>query len=560
METPPQHKADILVVDDNLPNLRLLVKLLMEHDFRVRSAVNGEMALQAIQLAPPDLILLDINMPNMSGYELCQILKENPQTAPIPIIFVSALDTVFDKVVAFSVGAVDYITKPFQMEEVLARVETHLTIQHLQRQLQKANNELENRVAERTTELAQANSALYQEIQERERSEKNRAELEKQLYQAQKMEALGRLAGGIAHDFNNLLTVIIGYVDLLMMNPEISETKFQPDVEQILLAGQRARNLTRQLLAFSRRRVLNLELLNLNDIVTDMKAMFRRVIESNIELNARCNPKLGLVKADRGQLEQVLMNLVVNARDAMPNGGRLTIETNNVYIDEIYIEHRNHLLSGDYVMLAVRDTGIGMDAETQAQIFEPFFTTKTADRGTGLGLSTVHGIVKQSKGDIWVYSELGKGTVFKVYLPQTKTQEKKIENILAVPTIAHNNAKTILVVEDDDAVRLVVNKLLEQHGFNVLVAHHATEAINICATTDVVDLLMTDVVMPEMSGRQLAKQIHQSYPDLKLLYMSGYTGDRVLQSEILQPHIGFIEKPFTKNDLIAKIYKLLLAT
>ncbi|GAB4415706.1 MAG: response regulator [Anaerolineae bacterium] len=868
----------ILVIDDQIAGLGATLDYLADRDFDILIAQDGESGLERARYARPDLILLDVQMPGLDGFEICRRLKADENTRQIPVIFMTSQTEIEDKVTGFAVGAVDYITKPFQMEEVLARLKTHLTSRRLQQQLikqntqlqqeiaerqrieealiaernllralidnlpdqvyvkdkesrfvlvnravmhdlgattldepigktdfdfhppdlaaeyyadeqaiiqsgqplfnkeesnidretgtrtwvlatkvpfqnsqgkivglvgigrditqrkqaeealQQAHTELEQRVEARTLELRQANEQLTQEIKERQRVEEEiqrrnrelallnrviaasatetepeaileiicrelalvfdvpqaaaslvnkektelrvvaeylapgrpsrlgwviqaadnpafhlllnqriplavddaqsdprlaalhdllqqrgtasmlfvpfiidgemvglfglhaleprhfsteevnlawsvasqvsgvlarlrldqeRQRLEAQYYQAQKMEALGRLTGGVAHDFNNLLTVILGnagfiYNDLGQHHP------LRQDVEQIQKAAERAAALTRQLLAFSRQQVLQPKVLNLNDIVTNIEKMLHRLISEDIDLITSLDPHLGQVKADFGQLEQVIVNLVVNARDAMPNGGKLTIETANVVLDEVYARQHIEVEAGPYVLLAVSDTGQGMDAETQARIFEPFFTTKAQGEGTGLGLATVHGIISQSGGHIWVYSEVGHGSTFKVYLPRIASTAEGVEPRPVAPP-SERGWQTILLVEDEGMLRDLAQRALLKQGYNLLTAQNGVQARQIAAAhPGLIHLLLTDVVMPGgLSGPQLAKELVSLRPELKVLYMSGYTENAIVHHGVLDPGIAFLPKPFVPADLVRKVHEVL---
>jgi PAS domain S-box-containing protein len=683
-------KGDILIVDDSTPNLRLLSIMLTEHGYTVRGAPDGLAALTTIEQAVPDLILLDIIMPHMDGYEVCEHLKRSPKTRDIPIIFISALDEVGGKVRGFQVGGVDYITKPFKAEEVLARVQTHLTLRHLQKQLedrnaqlqheilerqwmqlalQKANEELEQRVERRTTNLVEANASLQTEITERERIEAalrasesryrdlfenaydliqcvapdahfifvnqmwletlgytseelphltlpdilhpavrgaymaafqralqgepqqnlqtifatkeggeievegnltcqivdgkvvesygifrdttDRKKLEAELRQSQKMEAIGRLAGGIAHDFNNLLTVINGYSALLLNHIAPHDPRHK-DIIQIKQAGERAASLTNQLLAFSRRQVLQPKTLSLNTVVADMEKILRRLIGEDVELVIKYALDLSPVKADPSQLEQVILNLALNARDAMPWGGTLSIETTNAYLDH----PPANLRPGPYVTLTISDTGCGMDEETLSHIFEPFFTTKEYSKGTGLGLSTVYGIINQSEGGIQVYSRPREGAIFKIYLPKANEPIQSDQQSLA--SLPNQNAETILLVEDEPMVLELACRVLLECGYTVLKARNGDEALQLCGQhPGPIHLLVTDVIMPEMNGRELAEHIALRHPPIKVLYMSGYTDDVILHHGLLEPGIAFLQKPFTPTVLLQKVRQVL---
>jgi len=395
-------------------------------------------------------------------------------------------------------------------------------------------------------------------MQDLQRSLEELERTQDQLVQAQKMEAIGRLAGGVAHDFNNLLTAIIGYSEFLLASFDHGDPR-RKDVEEIKKAADQAAALTRQLLAFSRKQVLQLQVLDLNAIISNMEKMLRRLIGEDIELVTVLDPALGRVKADPGQIEQVLMNLAVNARDAMPQGGKLTIETMNAYLDEDYARRHVDVQPGPYVMLAVSDTGVGMDAGTQAHLFEPFFTTKQVGQGTGLGLSTVYGIVKQSNGHIWVYSEPGHGTTFKIYLPMVEEVVELAEERTPVAAISQTGVEAVLLVEDNDDVRDLARRVLLQHGYSVLEARDGEEALLICERHEgPVHLLVTDVVMPGgLSGRQLAERLAALYPGMKVLYMSGYTDNAIVHHGVLGPGMAFLQKPFSPDVLVCKVREVL---
>ena len=373
--------------------------------------------------------------------------------------------------------------------------------------------------------------------------------LEKQLRQAQKMEAIGQLSGGIAHDFNNLLSVIIGYGQVLEERLPQGDP-LRRNCEQITKAGQSAASLTRQLLAFSRQQVLEPKVLDLNAVILHVEKMLRRLIGEHIELTTALNPTLGRVKADQGQIEQVIMNLSVNARDAMPNGGKLTIETANVDLDEEYVRRHPLQLAGPYVLLTVSDTGVGMDAETQTRIFEPFFTTKEMGKGTGLGLATVYGVVKQSGGFIWVYSEVGLGTAFKIYLPRTTEAAGADRPVSSSRSLG--GTETILLVEDDEALREFAAIVLTQSGYTVLAAECPDKAIDIARKHEgQIHLLLTDVIMPGMNGQALARDLVAIRPEIRVVYMSGYTG--FTHPGLVDSNVILLSKPFTRDALLDKL-------
>jgi two-component system, cell cycle sensor histidine kinase and response regulator CckA len=381
-------------------------------------------------------------------------------------------------------------------------------------------------------------------------------ELETQLLNAQKMEAVGRLAGGVAHDFNNLLTVILSYSDLILEDLAADDPD-RDDVSEIKKAAVAASSLTRQLLAFSRQQVLEPRVLDVNAVVASTQKLLGRLLGEDIRLATTLSTELGAVKVDPGQLEQIIMNLAVNARDAMPQGGKLSIETDNVVMDEAYVRGHPVAHPGRYVMLAMSDNGIGMDAQTQARIFEPFFTTKEAGKGTGLGLATVYGIVKQSGGFIWVYSEPRHGTTFKIYLPRVDEPVAAT----AVTTEPVGGSETVLVTEDVAAVRTVARQMLERYGYTVLEAPDGTTALRLAEKHHgAIQLLLTDVVMPDVSGRELATQLLALRPDMKVLYMSGYTDDAVVRHGVLQEGIAYLQKPFTPDSLARKVRAVLDAS
>ena len=381
-------------------------------------------------------------------------------------------------------------------------------------------------------------------------------QLETQLIQAQKMEAVGRLAGGVAHDFNNLLTAMMSYGDLLLRGLK-EDDPIRRHTEEILKAADRASVLTRQLLAFSRKQILEPRIINLNDVVIDVERMLLRLIGEDIDLITVLAPDLGPVKTDPGHIEQVIMNLAINARDAMPQGGKLSIETANVFLDEAYARSHVAVRPGPYEMLAVSDNGAGMDPETQAHIFEPFFTTKEAGKGTGLGLATVYGIVKASGGHIWVYSEPGHGTTFKIYFPRAE-EEVAAPQAPEITGPALQGSETLLVVEDEDVLRSLICKGLRAYGYTVLEAPQGNEALKVCVRHQgTIHLALIDVVMPQMSGRTLAERLAPLAPGMKVLYMSGYTQDTITHHGILDREVFFIEKPFNPVTLAGKVRRVL---
>ncbi|HXI04523.1 MAG TPA: ATP-binding protein, partial [Candidatus Saccharimonadales bacterium] len=398
----------------------------------------------------------------------------------------------------------------------------------------------------------------FRDVSDRHRAEKALRESEEQLRHSQKMEAVGRLAGGVAHDFNNLLTAITGYSDMVLRaladNDPICDR-----IREIRRASESAAGLTRQLLAFSRKQVLQLQILDLNEVISEINSLLRRTIGEDVELVLAVDDEIGKVRGDRGQIEQVLLNLAVNARDAMPAGGKLVIETSSVYLDEPYARRQTGVTPGHYALICVTDTGQGMDEETRGRIFEPFFTTKEIGRGTGLGLATVYGIVKQSGGNIWVYSEPGRGTTFKIYLPMV---EETSRGRLEAPATADmpEGSGTILLVEDDDSVRGLVAVILAECGYSVVEACNGSEGLRLFETSATpIDLVVTDVVMPVMSGRDMAQRILAGKSDARILFISGYTETAVQHHGLLESGSNFLQKPFSPKALARKVQEILAA-
>jgi len=410
-------------------------------------------------------------------------------------------------------------------------------------------------VVESTSSLVQNQGSAGKKMVIVNRDITERKQLEEQLYLSQKLEAIGRLSGGVAHDFNNLLGVIIGYSEALQRQMG-ADHPFREAIEEIQNAGNRAAALTQQLLAFSRKQVLEPKVIDLNMVVSEVQKMLRRLIGEDIALKISLNERLGMVKADRGQIDQVILNLAVNARDAMPKGGKLIIETLNAELTEADMNRYRYVIPGPYVLLKVTDTGCGMGAELQTHIFEPFFTTKEQGKGTGLGLATVYGVIKQSGGYIWVESDVGKGATFKVYLPRVEEARNAAPERTTFGR--PQRSRTILLVEDEHSLRKLTRNTLQEAGHTVLEACDAAEALDVSKRTDSpIDLLLTDVVMPGMSGRMLADELATLRPGIKVIYMSGYTDGDVATHGVLQSGISFLRKPFTRDALIGRVDEVL---
>jgi signal transduction histidine kinase len=519
MAATPDASLRVLIVEDRLEDAELAVRELARAELecdttRVDTAPAFRRALKDFS---PMLVLADYTVPGFGGMAALQILRDEAPDVPL-IIVTGSLDEE-TAVACIKSGAADYVLK---------------------------------------SNLIRLGPAVRGALALAESRGRARS-LEAQLLLSQKMEAIGRLAGGVAHDFNNILTAIGGYSDLLLADLPEGDPR-RRDVEEIHEATERAAGLTQQLLAFSRRQVLQPKVVDLNALVTDIEKLLRRLIGEDILFATVLQPRLGNVRADPGKLEQVIVNLAVNARDAMPDGGRLTIETRNVQLDESYAVDHPSVQPGRYVLLAVTDSGVGMSEETKARIFEPFFTTKARGKGTGLGLATVYGIVNQTGGHIWAYSEAGKGTVMRVYLPRVDEPADPVERPGDDAPEALRGTETILLVEDEAPVRAVTTKLLIRNGYTVFEAADGAAALALVDGDKKgvrVDLLLTDVIMPGMSGRELADQLKARRPGLRVLFMSGYTDDAVIRHGMLEPGLAYIEKPFRPPALLRKVREVL---
>lgn len=671
----------ILAIDDASENLESL-ETAVKHVFPDAAFFAAQSASKGLELAlsrDPDVILLDVVMPEMDGFEVCRRIKEDARLKNIPVAMVTAVQP--DKAIcekAFDSGAEAFITKPLELWDLAVQIRAMLKLKTANISQQAEQGRLQEMVARRTRELAEelasrekaleklaesetlfktvftqapmglclvdqktgrylrANPALaritglteeelctrswrditppeeikhiqaglaamntgktavfqmekrynrpdgsaipvrltvtalpafdkpsarylaiVEDMSSAKEAEQEKAQLEEQLRQSQKMETAGRLAGGIAHDFNNIISAILGYSDLLLKGLE-NGTARPADVEEMKKAGLRAAALTRQLLAFSRKQVLKQEVLDANLVLRGMKAMLNRLLGENIKLSIIASKAPVFLKADQGHLEQVLLNLSVNARDAMPRGGKLTLEASHVRMDEAYVQRHGTIAPGDYVLVTVSDNGNGMSAETKAHLFEPFFTTKPRDKGTGLGLSTVHGIVRQSGGHIMVYSEEGHGTVFKLYFPSAAPETPVPEEPRPAAKARAGGGGVILVVDDDVAMRTVTRRMLAGDGFEVLEAGSAEEALSLCRRRgSAISMLLTDMVLPKLGGFELAGRLRAQYPGLHVLFMSGYTEHACLENEMLDPDRNFIQKPFTLDTLTRKVRETL---
>jgi two-component system, cell cycle sensor histidine kinase and response regulator CckA len=527
----------MLYVEHNAMDVELTLRHFAESapQFKIEVVNTCGAAMARLAESPAyDVVLIDLRMPDQSGLDFAREAKHRGLPLP-PFIMLSGMGDDAAAIASLRLGAADYVAKrEGYLNQLQYTIERAIAYDRL------------DRISEQ----------LRVELAERKRIEGDRERLEVQLREAQRMEAIGRLAGGIAHDFNNLLSVIIGGTGLAMDECQ-DDDRIKDELREVEKAAKSAAVLTRQLLAFSRKQVLQPIGLNLNRIVGSIEKMLRRIIGEDIDYVQMLAPDLGVVLADPGQIEQVLMNLVVNARDAMPTGGKLTIETSNVEFDVEYTARDVTVEPGSYVYLAVTDTGFGMDEKTKARIFEPFFTTKGMGKGTGLGLSTVYGIVKQSGGNIWVDSEPGIGSTFRIHLPRVEEAAATAPTVKTVVTHAVGT-ETILVVEDEEGILGIASRILGAARYTVLSAPTAEDALRICKTHPAeIQLLLTDVVMPQMSGRGLAERMAALRPGIKVLYMSGYTDDIIAHHGTLAPGTHFIAKPFGAADLTRKVREVL---
>jgi signal transduction histidine kinase len=559
MTTAPAPAAEqigtgtVYIVDDDPGMRQTIVDILAVAGISAEGFGTGAAVLTPRGADGPDLAVVDQRLPDTTGVDLAGNLKAaDPDLAVILLTgYVSA-----DSAIA-AVGVVDdFLTKPVPPEDLLRSVRAAIDRTRLRREnrrlvtrLRELNSSLEATVVQRTRELEEAHQRALKDqvIKERLQAQAERERLENRLHQAQRLESLGQLAGGVAHDFNNLLAVILTCTTFVAEATEGNES-VRADVEQIKTAAERAARLTRQLLIFGRRDKANIEVLDLGAIVTDIHGLLARTIGENVTLVVRAADGLPAIRADRGQMEQVLINLAVNARDAMPDGGTLTIRLGTTMLDDGYARLHPQITPGQYVELSVSDTGVGMPPEVLSRVFEPFFTTKPKDRGTGLGLATVHGIVAGSGGSLSVYSEPGMGTTFRAFFPPAQGRAAAPSEPAAAEATQGRGEK-VLVVEDEPAVRQITARILRRNGYRVLEAASGAEALTLAADHPF-DILLTDLVMPQVSGPELVQRIKQMHPEIPVLFMSGYSQDVLGPRGTLDADAPLIQKPFAAVDLL----------
>lgn len=583
----------ILIVEDSPTQAERLRMILESEDFAVDVATDGQAALERFDPAVFDMVISDIMMPHMSGYELCQQIKQSPKGRNCPVILLSTLNDPMDIIRGLECGADNFITKPYEPQQLINRIRTVLQNRDLRgagkisfgvevaflgkkfvinsekeqildllistfEDIIWTNRNLEDSKAK----LAAAKDEIENYAHELERRVQERTaelvERQQQLYQAQKMEAVGQLTGGLAHDFNNLLAIIVGNLDSLEADLSNHPTA-RASAQDALTASLRGAELTRQLLAFSRQQPLKSQVVNLNQLITGTISLLRRTLGENIEIVTTFSDDLWTAEVDPAQVESALVNLAVNARDAMPNGGRLTIETSNKTLDSQYASENVEVLPGDYALIAVTDSGTGIPAAILARVFDPFFTTKPVGKGTGLGLSMVYGFAKQSGGHIKIYSEELHGTTVRFYLPKAKREaEQRAVGTDLDEAQLKGNGEAILVVEDNEDVRKLVVRQLTSLGYRILQAGNAVDALKILEDSDHVDLLFTDVVMPgKLSSEDLVQVLRKTHPRLAILYTSGFSEASVQGRLSKEPFIGLLSKPYRKQDLARKIREAL---
>lgn len=537
--TQPIH---FLIVDDLEENLLALEALLRRDGLSFLRARSGEQALELLLQHEVALALLDVQMPGMDGFELAELMRGNTRTRNVPIIFVTAgsADTQ-RRFRGYEAGAVDFIQKPIEPDILRGKANVFLELYQQRRALADAAEQLEHQVRERTAELEHALARLQSEIAERERAEAS-------LRQSQKMEAVGQLTGGIAHDFNNMLTGIIGSLDLLRRKIALGRTdEIDRYIDAASASAERAASLTHRLLAFSRRQSLDPSPLDINALIKSMSPLVENALPEHIDLVLAYGSDLPYAMADTNQLENALLNLAINARDAMPDGGRLTIETGVVHVDAAQSVMRPGLPVGEFVLVSVTDTGTGIPPDVLEKVFDPFFTTKPQGHGTGLGLSMVYGFAQQSGGAVRIHSDAGLGTSVKLYLPTTRA--RPLVASTAPVTTRAGAGQRVLIVEDDHAVRMLVCEVLQELQYEALEISEPAAALPILASDERIDLMVSDIGMPGMNGRDLAEAARLHRPDMPILFITGYAEQATRRGDFLGENMSMITKPFSLDTL-----------
>jgi len=545
----------VLVVDDSPKNVDLLVNTLKD-DFRLGIARNGPRALDYAQKHHPDLILLDVMMPEMDGFEVCSRLKTVPETKDIPVVFLTAMSETDDKTRGFEIGAVDYITKPFRPSEVKARIRAHLTLKETREKLKTQNVSLAVENARLLKEAKEATQKLQQVVGEQSlqmvESQQQALQSMEIFHRAQKIEALGTLAGGIAHHFNNLLMGIQGRTSLMLMDIDPSHSFYRhlKGIEEQVIS---AANLTKQLLGFARRGKYEVRSTDLNELIKKTSRMFGRTNKA-LKIHCRFQEDLWTVEIDQEQIEQVMMTLYVNAWQAMPGSGDLNLETQNTKLDKDFSKLFS-VKEGNYVKISVTDNGVGMDEGTRQRIFEPFYTTKTMEKGTGLGLASTYGIIKNHDGIINVYSEKGKGTTFDIYLPAS---DKHVSGGKKPTGDIMQGSEMILLVDDEEVIVNVGEQMLDRLGYKVIIAKGGKEAIELyIKNQEKIDMVILDMIMPDVDGKMVYEKLKEINPGIKVLLSSGYSITGQAQEILDKGCSGFIQKPFNLKDLSLKLRSIL---
>ncbi len=548
IEHGPVHAdGGILIVDDDVESLNLLSELLLRAGYRVRAADNGPMAIRSAKIKTPHLVLLDVKMPEMDGYEVCRQLKTNPTTREIPILFISAYGDAINKVEGFDLGGVDFISKPIDGPEVLARVKTHLDLYQL-------THRLEKQVHQRTADLAAANQRLESQNQENARSQREVGELARQLRQTQKLEALGTLAGGIAHDFNNILSSIIGFTELALEDAQKGSTT-EDNLNEVILAGNRAKELVNQILAFARKSEETPIPVQIGLVAKEVLRLLRATIPTTIKIKQHISSRAH-VMCDPAQIHQIFMNLCTNAAQSMDEvGGEMTVEVLDISIQQRLQMEASTIAPGTYVQIKISDSGCGISRDALDHIFDPYFTTKTPNEGTGLGLSVVHGIVTGNGGAIGAASQVGSGSVFTVYLPTTDCCETISVGETDAPPRGYEG---ILIVDDEMAVAKMYGNALERQGYTVTICTNSQAALALFRTDPKrFDLVLTDMTMPNLTGEALAREVRRIRPEIPIMLCTGYHKVMTEEEALQKGFDAFEMKPLTKSILLKTVRKVL---